>query len=155
MKADTQVVITGTGLACSLGKDTAETWNALLSGKSGVKPIQGFDVSDFGCRVAAQVEGLTPNSLGIHPRDARIMDVHSLLLLMAGREAFRKAHPVHSGMLGEEMGFFAGMGMIDYKIDDLMPCCPEVSRSGWQYRLSCFLRWRISGDTPSLAACDA
>ena len=121
MKADTQVVITGTGLACSLGKDTAETWDALLSGKTGVKPISGFDVADFGSHEAAQVPGLTPDGLGIHPRDARIMDIHSLLLMMASREAFRKAHPVHSGMLGEEMGFFAGMGMIDYKIDDLMP----------------------------------
>jgi 3-oxoacyl-[acyl-carrier-protein] synthase II len=121
MKADTQVVITGTGLACSVGKDTAETWNSLLSGKSGIKPVRGFDTTGFGPCVAAQVVGLEPNRLGIHPRDARIMDLHSFLLLMAGREAFMRAHPVHSGLLGEEMGFFAGMGMIDYKIDDLMP----------------------------------
>ena len=121
MKADTRVVITGTGLACSLGKNTAETWNALLSGKTGIKPVRGFDTSGFGPCFAAQVEGLSPDSLGVRPRDARIMDLHSFLLLMAGREAFMTAHPVHSGMLGEEMGFFAGMGMIDYKIDDLLP----------------------------------
>ncbi len=48
MKSDTQVVITGTGLVCSLGKDTAETWNALLSGKTGVKPVRGFDTAGFG-----------------------------------------------------------------------------------------------------------
>ena len=121
MKPGTQVVITGTGLACSLGKDTAETWKALLSGQTGIKPVAGFDTSGFGPCAAAQVEGLTADSLGVHPRDARIMDLHSFLFLMASREAFRKAHPVHSGMLGEEMGMFAGMGMIDYKIDDLMP----------------------------------
>lgn len=121
MKADTQAVITGTGLVCSLGKDTAETWNALLSGKSGIKPVRGFDAADFGSRVAAQVEDLGSENLGIHPRNARIMDVHSLLLLMAGREAFRKAGPDVAGISSEDIGFFAGIGMVDYKIEDLMP----------------------------------
>jgi 3-oxoacyl-[acyl-carrier-protein] synthase II len=121
MKAESQVVITGAGLVCSLGKDTAETWNALLSGKTGVRPVRGFDTSGFGPCFGAQTEGLSPDSLGVHPRDARLMDLYAFLLLKAGREAFMRAHPVHSGMSGEEMGFFAGMGMIDYKIDDLMP----------------------------------
>ena len=121
MKAGDQVVITGTGLVCSLGHNTADTWAALLAGETGIKPVRGFDTAGFGHCVAAQVEDLGPDRLGIHPRDARIMDLHSFLLLTAGREAFRIARPVHSGMLGEEMGFFAGMGMIDYKTDDLMP----------------------------------
>jgi 3-oxoacyl-[acyl-carrier-protein] synthase II len=108
----------------------------LLSGKSGVKPIRGFDAGAFGSCVAAQVEDLGPDCLALHPRDARIMDVHSFLLLMAGREAFRKACVDSAGIGSDELGFFAGMGMVDYKIDDLMPAVLKslASDGGIDYR---------------------
>ncbi|MBI5408741.1 MAG: hypothetical protein HZA14_05185 [Nitrospirae bacterium] len=114
-----KVVITGMGIVSSLGLTAAETWDALLSGKCGILPIADFDVSGFGCKSAAQVHGLNPSELGVHPRDARIMDKHSHMLLKCGQDAFREGGMV--GLLPEDIGFFAGMGMVDYKIDDLMP----------------------------------
>lgn len=115
------VVITGAGLVCSLGHSPSEVWEALLSGKSGIKQIEGFDASGFACRVAAQVEGLDAASLGIHPRDARIMDKHSYMLMKCTQDAFTNAGLGKISVSGEDIGFFAGMGMVDYNIEDLMP----------------------------------
>lgn len=118
---DDSVVITGTALVSSLGKTASETWDALLSGKHGILPIKDFDAQGFQCRVAAQVQGLDPSSLGVHPRDARIMDKHSYMLLKCARDAFTQSKLDKTSVRGEDVGFFAGMGMVDYKVEDLMP----------------------------------
>lgn len=118
---DDKVVITGTGMVTSLGLSASETWDALLAGKSGVKPIKDFDASGFDCRAAAQVNGLNPSGLGIHPRDARIMDKHSFMLMKCSHDAFRESRIDRAIIKGEDIGFFAGMGMVDYNRDDLLP----------------------------------
>ncbi len=86
-----QVVITGAGLVTALGTDANDTWNALLSGKSGISLIDDFNVMGFDCKSAAQVQGLGPEELGVHPRDSRIMDKHAYMLLKATRDAFRQS----------------------------------------------------------------
>ncbi|MBI4847862.1 MAG: hypothetical protein HY808_04690 [Nitrospirae bacterium] len=100
-----KVVITGFGLVSSLGPNASETWDALLSGKSG----------------AAQVPELNPAELGIHPRDARIMDKHAHMLLKSSQDSFRHSRLDTSSIPKDDIGFFAGMGMVDYNIDDLLP----------------------------------
>src|SRR5262250_2074483 len=50
-----RVVITGLGLICGVGNTTAEVWQGLLAGKSGVGRITQFDASNFACRIAAEV----------------------------------------------------------------------------------------------------
>ncbi|MEW6713569.1 MAG: beta-ketoacyl synthase N-terminal-like domain-containing protein [Nitrospirota bacterium] len=118
---DDRVVITGTGMVTSLGLSASETWNALLAGKSGIKPIDDFDAGGFDCRAAAQVNGLNPSDLGIHPRDARIMDKHSFMLMKCSHDAYRESRIDRASIEGEDIGFFAGMGMVDYNRDDLLP----------------------------------
>jgi 3-oxoacyl-[acyl-carrier-protein] synthase II len=122
-----RVVITGAGLVCSLGRNAQEVWEALCSGKTGIKPIEGFDPVGFGCTFAGQVQPLDPAGLGIHPRDSRIMDTHSYLLMKACRDAVVQSD-IERGEKGgkgsvprEEIGFYAGMGMVDYEIEDLLP----------------------------------
>lgn len=120
MKND-KVVITGIGVACSLGNALSDVWDALLSGRSGIKPIDGFDARGFACRHAAKVKDIDQTTLGIHPRDARIMDTPSYMLMKCARDAFGQAGIETSSVSGEDIGFFAGMGMVDYEINDLLP----------------------------------
>ena len=47
-----RVVITGLGLVSSIGNNVSETWNNLITGKSGIKKISSFDVSDLPCKIA-------------------------------------------------------------------------------------------------------
>lgn len=114
-------MITGAGIICSLGSHVPEVWDALISGKTGIGPIDEFDPSGFSCLLAAQVRPLDLSDLKIHPRDARIMDTPSYLLLKAALDAFRGARLEGTQISREEIGFFAGMGMIDYDIEDLLP----------------------------------
>ncbi|MBI5633766.1 MAG: hypothetical protein HZA15_09845 [Nitrospirae bacterium] len=121
MKTSEQVVITGAGLVSSLGRTTDENWEALCAGKSGIKSISGFDAGGFSCGLAAEVGKIDPETLGIHPRDARIMDTHAYLLMMASRNAFRNAGLDRAAFAPEDIGFYAGMGMVDYGNDDILP----------------------------------
>ena len=116
-----RVVITGTGMVCALGKTPEEGWDALLSGKTGIRPIEGFDAGGFTCTSAAQIRDLNVAELGVHPRDARIMDTHSYLLMKSTRDAFQQAGLDRTSIPREEIGFFAGMGMVDYEAEDLLP----------------------------------
>ena len=50
-----RVVITGMGLVTSLGCGVKTNWDGLLAGKSGIGPIQSFDVSDLPSKIAGQV----------------------------------------------------------------------------------------------------
>jgi 3-oxoacyl-[acyl-carrier-protein] synthase II len=115
---DDVVVITGTGLVCSLGHSTAQVWNALLSGTSGIRPIEGFDAQGFDCRAAAQVRGVDRGDIDIQPRLAEIMGKHLFMLMKCSRDALEQCNL--SKVPGEEIGFFAGMGMVDYEVSDLL-----------------------------------
>ncbi len=116
-----RVVITGAGMVCSLGLQPSEVWAALLSGMTGVRPIEGFDAGGFASNCAAQVRNLNPLELGIHPRDSRIMDTHSYLLMKGARDAFLQSGLEDAPIPREQIGFFAGMGMVDYEVEDLLP----------------------------------
>jgi 3-oxoacyl-[acyl-carrier-protein] synthase II len=116
-----KVVISGAGLVSSLGLSAPETWEALLAGRCGIKRIDGFDTQGFDCPVAAQVNGLGPSVLGIHPRDSRIMDKHSYMLMKSSRDAFKQSRLNSREISPEDIGFFAGMGMVDYSVEDLLP----------------------------------
>ena len=43
-----------------LGVGTAENWNALLAGKSGIGPITRFDTAEYPSRIAGEVKGFNP-----------------------------------------------------------------------------------------------
>ena len=90
------VVITGAGAVSSLGNSVSEIWDDLLNGKSGIRPIESFDAEGFDCKVAAQADCLDPADMGIHPRDARIMDKHSLMLMKCSQDAFNQAQAGHT-----------------------------------------------------------
>ncbi|MBI2977899.1 MAG: beta-ketoacyl-ACP synthase II [Rhodospirillales bacterium] len=75
-----RVVVTGLGLVTPLGCGVAATWENILAGKSGIRAIQAFDVSDLPAKIAGQVPagetkaGLFNADDWITPKDQRRMD---------------------------------------------------------------------------------
>lgn len=52
-----RVVITGLGTINAIGHDTAETWNSLIKGKSGIEKIKNFEVTDdYASQIAGEIK---------------------------------------------------------------------------------------------------
>ncbi|MCB1650661.1 MAG: beta-ketoacyl-ACP synthase II [Alphaproteobacteria bacterium] len=60
-----RVVITGMGMVSPLGVGVDHNWAALTAGKSGIRKIEHFDVSD----ISSQVAGLVPRTDSAAPTD--------------------------------------------------------------------------------------
>ncbi len=58
-----RVVVTGLGLLSPVGNDVSSSWNNIIKGLPGAKPITTFDVSDFETKFAATVEVDTSEKL--------------------------------------------------------------------------------------------
>src|SRR5204863_4471714 len=55
----TRIVITGIGVVSPFGVGRERFWQHVIGGCSGTRAITEFDASDFACRVAAPVSGVT------------------------------------------------------------------------------------------------
>ena len=80
-----RVVITGLSALTPLGGNLAETWDALLAGKSGIAPITRFDATDFESRIAGEVKNFDPEAYGIPMKQARRMDRFVQFAVAAGQ----------------------------------------------------------------------
>ncbi|MGB0895296.1 MAG: beta-ketoacyl-ACP synthase II [Parashewanella sp.] len=68
-----RVVITGLGLITPVGNTVESTWQALLSGTSGIAPITSFDASEFSTRFSGSVKNFDVEQY-LPKKDARKMD---------------------------------------------------------------------------------
>lgn len=70
-----RVVVTGMGLLSPLGLGAEHSWRELLSGKSGVKRVNRFEVEDLPSRIAGQIpregEGAFDPDAFLEPREQR------------------------------------------------------------------------------------
>ena len=115
-----QVVITGLGAVCSLGNSVREISLGLSSGKSGISEITDFDASGLGWR-AAQVKNSPAIKTDIHPHLAKTMGKHLSLLVISTEQAIGDAGIGPAKFDPEDIAFFAGMGTVDYHLEDLLP----------------------------------
>ena len=81
-----RVAITGLGIFCGAGKDAAEFTDALLNGKSGIAPLDLFDVSAFPSRVGCQVKEYEPYDY-FDRNEARKLSRADQFGVIAAREA--------------------------------------------------------------------
>ena len=105
-----RVVITGLGLICALGNTTAEVWPALLSGKSGVDRITGFDAASFACQIAAEVKTFDPLNF-IEKKEVKKMGRFIHFGLAAADEALKMSQLVITPENAERVGVHIGSGI--------------------------------------------
>jgi 3-oxoacyl-[acyl-carrier-protein] synthase II len=84
-----RAAITGVAACSSLGQTDAFL-DAILAGRSGIRPITSFDVSARGARQAAELTGFDPAAF-IHPMKLRRMDEVGALSVASARLALESA----------------------------------------------------------------
>lgn len=96
-----RVVITGMGMVSPLGMGVEHNWTALTAGKTGIKKIEHFKVSD----IASQIAGVIPRTtdenptngafnadLYVAPKDQRKIDVFITYGIAAAQEAIEDSN---------------------------------------------------------------
>jgi len=105
-----RVVVTGLGAVTPVGLTVPETWENIVSGKSGIRPITAFDVSAFPVRFGGSVQNFDITDY-ISKKDARKMDTFIHYGVAAGMQAIRDAGLDISGENAERIGVSIGAGI--------------------------------------------
>ena len=104
-----RVVVTGLGAITPVGKNVAETWEALKGGVSGIAPITLFDTTDYKAKLGAEVKDFNPLNYMDKSETLRT-DRYTQLALVAAEEAM-----TDSGIMGqvapERLGVYMGVGI--------------------------------------------
>lgn len=105
-----RVVVTGLGALTPLALCVRETWQGLVSGRSGVGPITQFDASELPVRIAGEVKDFEPADY-LPYKAARRMARVSQLAVAAAQEAMRDAALDMPLINPERVGVLVGTGM--------------------------------------------
>ena len=119
-----RVVVTGLGMVTPLGCGVEHIWRRLLAGKSGIRRIENFEVSDMPCQIAGQIplgdgtDGTFNADQWMEPKERRKVDDFILYAMSAAKQALDDAdwHPreyedqITSGVLiGSGIGGIEGI----------------------------------------------
>jgi len=114
-----RVVVTGCSVVTALGCNTADVWDRVCAGKSGVGPIQRFDAADFKVRFGGEIHNFSASEhLQIGNRDIKRLDRFCQFALVSAHGAieqsgidFATGDPFRHGVLiGSGIG---GLGEIE------------------------------------------
>lgn len=105
-----RVVVTGLGMVSPVGLDVKTSWENILAGKSGIRPIEHFDASEFSVRFAGSVRDFDVSKI-MSPKEARKMDVFIHYGIAAAMEAIEDAGLEVTDENAERIGVHIGSGI--------------------------------------------
>ena len=123
-----RVVVTGLGAVTPLGVTATETWDAMVSGRSGAGPVTLFDATGFPVRIAAEVKDFDAAEI-FGKRRARHLDRFAQFALVASREAVADAaldvatNPDRVGVV--YASGIGGLGTLEREVGVLLARGPE------------------------------
>jgi len=88
----------------------ATTWEALITGKSGIDYITLFDTSNMEVKFAGEVKGFNPENY-INRKDVRRMDRFAQMAVAAGYQAVKDANLKIDASNENDIGVFIGSGI--------------------------------------------
>jgi len=113
-----RVVVTGIGVLSPLGIGKEEFWRGCVEGRSGIRPIQGFEVGHLRSKRACQVEDPDYTSY-IKPTNLRRMDRISRMVTASVKLAIQDAGLHMAEENPELVGIMIGTGLGSSKTVDL------------------------------------
>lgn len=105
-----RVVITGIGLVTPLGVGIETNWEALLGGRSGIRTVTRFDITDFPVKIAGEVTNFDVQQF-IDKKEARKMDLFVHYAIAAADLAIKDAGIDLAKLEGENTGVYVGSGI--------------------------------------------
>lgn len=103
------VIVTGIGIVCALGKQVDSFWNALSQGKCGLDIVDLFDVSGYRSRIGGQVKNVDFFSR-LSQRACRRLGRCDQLGLWAAHEALTEAKITERNLPAERVAVVMGAG---------------------------------------------
>lgn len=131
--AERKVAVTGTAMITPLGLDTEQTWQAVISGQSGVGPITKFDASDLPTRIAAEVRGFEPTKY-FSKKYLRQMDTFIQYAVAASYMALEDAGLHEDRPPAERTGVYVGSGLGG--ITTIESTHLAMREKGWRHGIS-------------------
>jgi 3-oxoacyl-[acyl-carrier-protein] synthase II len=113
-----RVVVTGIGALSPIGIGKEEFWQGCVEGRSGIKPITGFEVGHLGSKLGHQVEDPDYKRY-IKPANLRRMDRISRMVTATVKLAMQDAGLEISAEDPEQVGIMIGTGLGSSKTVDL------------------------------------
>ena len=112
-------VVTGFGAVAPNGLDAEAFWDATLAGRSGVRRIESFDVTDFPVQVAGEVSGFTAADFVPSRKSLKIMGKNIRFGVAAAKMAAD-----HAGITEEKpdptrFGVVMGSGIVPTDVQEM------------------------------------
>ncbi len=108
-----RVVITGIGVISPMGFGHAEFWKNLVEGRTAIAPITSLDVSDYPCKLAAEVKGLNPSDY-LGDKGLKYLTKGTKFLASATKLALEDAGLTQNGHSPERAGVVIGSALGNY-----------------------------------------
>ncbi len=105
-----RVVITGMGAVTPIGNTVSDFWTSLKNGKSGIGPITRFDITDYKCKIAGEINDFEPEKY-IEKKEIRRMDLFTQYGIYAAEMAIEESGLSDSNIDKERVGVIVGAGI--------------------------------------------
>ncbi|NOR69444.1 MAG: beta-ketoacyl-ACP synthase II [Methylomarinum sp.] len=105
-----RVVITGLGAVTPLANNVADTWDGIINGKSGISPIDSFDISPFATTFGGVIRNFDVTEY-IPAKDAKRMDGFIQYGIAAGCQAIEDSGLEVTEDNAERIGVAIGAGI--------------------------------------------
>lgn len=109
-----RVVITGIGAVTPLGLNWADTWAAMMAGKSGVAPITKFDPTGLPTAYACEVKNFNVGDY-MDTAESRRADQYEHFAVAAAKQALQDAKLVITPDICEDVGVVLGSSVGGHK----------------------------------------
>jgi 3-oxoacyl-(acyl-carrier-protein) synthase len=119
MKSRRRIAITGLGLVTPVGNDVPTTWANLVSGRSGVGPIEHFDAGGFPVRIGAEVRGFRPETVIADRKILKFATRAHRFGLAAAEQALADAGIRPDDATGHRWGCCVGAGMMGVAYEEV------------------------------------
>jgi 3-oxoacyl-[acyl-carrier-protein] synthase II len=108
--APPRVVVTGLGVVASLGFDVETFWANILAGRNGITRVTQFDVTDYACKIGAEVVGFDP-ARHMDPKAVRRNDRYTHFGFAAAKLAVADSGLNPAAEDGDRVGVIIGSGI--------------------------------------------